>query len=95
MRHIRKPEYRLSSTFFAIPQLTIPKRYFTLAAMTLEQAIRHFRGKSALANALGRKPSTVSTWIKRGGIPIEVQCLIEVCTRGRLLANRSELPRRA
>lgn len=58
--------------------------------MTPRQAIAHFGGITAFADALGVTRQTVYNWIERDEIPWKWQCTIVVQTEGRLAAGRQK-----
>lgn len=53
----------------------------------LEQIIKHFGGKLALANALGVSPPAVSLWCQLGRIPPRRAIQIEEITAGKFKAT--------
>lgn len=60
------------------------------AAMTYEQLIKHYGTQKTATAAIGRSQVRASFW-KKNGIPIEIQCMYEVVTKGLLKADRSAL----
>jgi len=56
-------------------------------AMTLDEAIKEFGSKQALANRLGVSRQTVYLWEKKGQIPFARRAQIELETNGKLKAK--------
>lgn len=58
--------------------------------MTPDQAIEHYGSRGALAKAVGVTEAAVYLWVKRGAIPYDRQCQIQVHTEGLLLASKED-----
>ena len=56
--------------------------------MTLEQAIKHYGSREALAKVLRVKLTAVVQWKYRKGIPKDKQMVIQLKTRGKLKADQ-------
>lgn len=56
--------------------------------MTPTEAIKHYGSQRALAEALGLKQPSISSWLSCGEIPYARQCQIEVVSGGALKADR-------
>lgn len=56
--------------------------------MTVEEAIAHFESVTKLAEAIGVHPAAVSNWKRRGQIPIDSQCRIQIASKGKLKADQ-------
>ena len=56
--------------------------------MTLEQAIKHYGSREALAAALKVKVITVVQWGYRNGVPKDKQVILQLKTRGKLKADK-------
>lgn len=69
----------------------------TLSAVTNEQALAVFGSRAAIAEACDVTPTAVSYWIKKGGIPYDKQCLLQVeaerRNKRRIVANRKHDPK--
>lgn len=66
--------------------------------MTPQQPIKVFGSKDKVAEICDITPTGVSMWAKRGGIPYDKQCLLEVEARRRgkrgLLADKRHAPKK-
>jgi len=56
--------------------------------MTVDEALAHYGGSNTkLAEAIGINPAAVSNWKRRGFVPYDSQCRLQVATKGRLKAD--------
>ena len=56
--------------------------------MTPSQLLTHYSGnKTAAAASLGYTPQSIDNWIKKKAIPLKAQKLIELVTKGKLIAR--------
>lgn len=55
--------------------------------MTLQQAIKHYKNREALAAALHVRPATIVQWHYRDAIPREQQLALQIITNGKLKAD--------
>jgi hypothetical protein len=55
--------------------------------MLLEEMKEHYGTYAKMNAALGLAPTTYLLWKKKGGIPIDTQCLIERKTKKKFLAK--------
>jgi len=58
--------------------------------MTPAQAIEYYCSRGALAKACGVTEAAVYLWVKRGAIPYDRQCQIQVDSGGALLASKTD-----
>lgn len=56
--------------------------------MTLEQAIKHYGSRAALAAVLKVKVTAVIQWKYRNGIPKDKQMVLQLKTRNKLKADK-------
>lgn len=65
--------------------------------MTNDQALAAFGSREGIANACDVTPTAVHYWIKKGGIPYDKQCLLQVEAERRklrrIIARKQDDPR--
>lgn len=58
--------------------------------MTLDDAIKEFKGGSKLCKALGIARQNITSWKKQGFIPAKHQLNIQLLTSGKLRAKKAD-----